>query len=220
MKGKFVTATPREPRNRSIMSRIRAKWFVRDLVLVSAIALVVFGALTQVFWFLAVRELDERVLVEIPEGASVRRIAVILEKHGLVRDPAKFVVATRILRQTHNLQAGTYEFGPELSELDVLLALKYGEVAGRHLTIPEGYRASQIAALLDTTLDVDPAEFMELVHDPGLMAELDVSAPSLEGFLHPDTYRFRIGTTAREAIVKMVAQTRTVFDDRRRARAD
>ena len=220
MKGKFVTATPREPRNRSIMSRIRAKWFVRDLVLVSAIALVVFGALTQAFWFLAARELDERVLVEIPEGASVRRIAVILEKHGLVRDPAKFVVATRILRQTHSLQAGTYEFGPELSELDVLLALKYGEVAGRHLTIPEGYRASQIAALLETTLDVDPAEFMELVHDPGLMAELDVSAPSLEGFLHPDTYRFRIGTTAREAIVKMVAQTRTVFDDRRTARAD
>ena len=46
MKGKFVAATPRKPRNRSIISRIRAKWFVRDLVLVSAIALVVFGALT------------------------------------------------------------------------------------------------------------------------------------------------------------------------------
>jgi hypothetical protein len=73
MKGKFVEATPREPRDRSLWSRIRAKWFVRDLVLVSVIALTVFGVLTQAFWFLAVRELDERILVKIPEGASVRR---------------------------------------------------------------------------------------------------------------------------------------------------
>jgi UPF0755 protein len=220
VRGKFVEATPRQPKNRSFWSRIRAKWFVRDLILVSAIALVVFGALTQAFWFLAAREIDGRVLVEIPEGSSVRRIAVILAKNGLVRDPAKFVMAARLMRQTQNLQAGTYEFGPEFSELEVLLALKYGEVAGRHLTVPEGYRASQIAALLEGTLDVDPAEFIRLVHDPELMAELDVSAPSLEGYLHPDTYRFRIGTSAREAIVKMVSESRRVFDRRRRARAD
>jgi len=220
MKGKFVEATPREPRDRSLWSRIRAKWFVRDLVLVSVIALTVFAVLTQAFWFLAVRELDERILVKIPEGASVRRIATILEENGLVRDPDKFVYATRLLGQTQSLQAGTYEFGPEFSELEVILVLKYGEVAGRHLTVPEGYRASQIAALLEGTLDIDPAEFMDLVHDPELMAELGVSAPSLEGFLHPDTYRFRIGTTAREAIVQMVSESRRVFDQRRRARAD
>jgi len=220
MKGKFVQATPREPRDRSLWSRIRAKWFVRDLVVVSVIALTVFGVLTQAFWFLAARELDKRILVEIPEGASVRRIAKILEENGLVRDPDKFVLATRFLRQTQNLQAGTYEFGPEFSELEVLLALKYGEVAGRHLTVPEGYRASQIAALLESALDIDPAEFMDLVHDPELMAELGVSAPSLEGFLHPDTYRFRIGTTARRAIVMMVSESRRVFDERRMTRAD
>ncbi len=220
MKGKFVEATPRAPRYRSLWSRIRAKWFVRDLIIVSVVALTVFGMLTQVFWFLAARELDGRLLVEIPEGASVRRIATILEENGLVRDTEKFVLATRFLGHTQSLQAGTYEFGPKFSELEVLLALKYGDVAGRHLTVPEGYRASQIAALLESALDIDPAEFMDLVHDPDLMAELGVSAPSLEGFLHPDTYRFRIGTTARRAIVMMVSESRRVFDQRRMAWAD
>ncbi len=220
MRGKFVQATPRKPRNRSLWSRIRAKWFVRDLVVVTVIALAVFWVLTQAFLFLAARELDERVLVEIPEGASVRRIARILESKGLVRDPDKFVLATRILGQTHNLQAGTYEFGPEFSELELVLALKYGEVAGRHVTVPEGYRASQIAALLEKTLDIDPAEFMGLVYDTGLMSELGVSAPSLEGYLHPDTYRFRIGTTARAVIVRMVGETKCVFDLQRMARAE
>jgi UPF0755 protein len=193
---------------------------MRDLVLVTVIALAVFGVLTQAFWFLAAREIDERVLVEVPEGASVKRIATILHENGLVRDPGRFVLAARILGQTQSLQAGAYEFGPEFSELEVLLALKYGEVAGRHLTIPEGYRASQIAALLEGTLDIDPAEFMELVHDPELMSELGVSAPSLEGYLFPDTYRFRLGTTPREAIVKMVSETGRILDLRRRARAD
>lgn len=220
MRGKFVQATPRQPRNRTLWSRIRAKWFVRDLILVSIIALAVFGVLTQAFWFLSARELESRVLVEIPEGASVRRIAEIFSEKGLVRDPGKFVMATRILGQTHNLQAGTYEFGPEYSELELVLALKYGEVAGRHLTVPEGYRASQIAALLERMLEIDPAEFMELMHDAELMSELEVSAPSLEGFLHPDTYRFRIGTSARTAIVRMVGETRHIFDKSRRARAD
>lgn len=220
MKGKFVTAGPREVRGRSWWGRIRGKWFVRDLVLVTAIALLVFWVVMQAFWLLSVRELDERVLVDIPEGASVRRIAQILEARGLVRDPAKFVTAARILRLTQRLQAGTYEFGPEYSELEVLLALSYGEVAGRHLTVPEGYRASQIAALLEGALDIDAAEFMRLVHDPELMSELGVSAPSLEGYLHPDTYRFRLGTTAREAIVRMVGETKRLFDGKRTAAAD
>ena len=197
MRGKFVQATPRQPRNRSLWSRIRAKWFVRDLVLVMVIALAVFGLLTQAFWFLSARELDERVLVKIPEGASVRRIAEIFKEKGLVRDPDKFVLAARILGQTQNLQAGTYEFGPEFSELEVLLALKYGEVAGRHLTVPEGYRASQIAALLESNARDRPGGVHGTRPRPELMAELGVSAPSLEGYLHPDTYHFRLGTSAR-----------------------
>jgi UPF0755 protein len=199
---------------------MRGKWFVRDLVLVVVVALFAFGALTQAFWFLSVREIDERVLVDIPEGASVRRIAAMLHREGLVRDPAKFVLAAQLLRLTTDLQAGTYEFGPEFSELEVLLALRYGDVAGRVVTVPEGYRASQIGGVLEDKLAIDPEEFMRLVHDGALMSELGVSAPSLEGYLHPDTYRFRLGTSPREAIVRMIAETRRVFNGRRAARAE
>jgi UPF0755 protein len=199
---------------------MRGKWFVRDLILVVAVALFTFGVFTQAFWFLSVRDIDERVLVDIPEGASVRRIAALLHREGLVRDPAKFVLAAQFLRLTKDLQAGTYEFGPEFSELEVLLALRYGDVAGRTVTVPEGYRASQIARLMEDKLEIDPEEFIRLVHDATLVGELGVSAPSLEGYLRPETYRFRLGTTAREAIVRMVGEAKRVFDARRSARAD
>ncbi|MBN2564435.1 MAG: endolytic transglycosylase MltG [Candidatus Eisenbacteria bacterium] len=220
MRGKFVSARPRKPDSMPLWRRIRGKWFARDLVLVVVVALFVFGALTQAFWFLSIREIDTRVLIDIPEGASVRRIAALLHREGLVRDPAKFVLAAQFLRLTKDLQAGTYEFGPEFSELEVLLALRYGDVAGRRVTIPEGHRASQIARILQGNLGIDPAEFMRLVNDPALMSELGISAPSLEGYLHPDTYRFRLGTAPREAIVRMVKETRSVFDARRMTRAD
>jgi len=198
----------------------RALWFVRDLLIVSATAFVLFVVLSQAHWFLSTREIDSRILVEVPEGASLREIASLLSEAGITRDPDKFVLAARGLRFTGKLQAGSYEFGPVFSELEVLMAIRYGEVAGRHLTIPEGYRASQIAVLLESVLAIDATEFMDLVHDPEMITSLGLTAPSLEGYLHPDTYRMRLTTTAREAIEMMVAQTRRVFDERMSARAE
>jgi len=100
------------------------------------------------------------------------------------------------------------------------MALRYGDVAGRRVTIPEGYRASQVAALLEGVLDIDSGEFMELVHDPDVMNALGVTAPSLEGYLHPDTYNFRLDASSLEAINIMVGETMRFMDPALVARAD
>ena len=210
---------PRWFRTRPIARRSRF-WFARDTLVVVVSALVVFALFTQMTWFLSTRELEENVLVKIPEGASVREIASILEERGLVRDAGKFVTAARILRLTERLQAGLYEFGPVFSEFEILTVLKSGVIAGRHLLIPEGYRAAQIAVVLDGVLEIDAAEFMELVHDQEMTASFGIAAPSLEGYLHPDTYRMRIETSARDAIGMMVRETRRFFDARKVARAE
>jgi UPF0755 protein len=200
--------------------RIRGIWFPRDLAIVVACAALVFLVVSQASWLLSVRELDKRTLVEIASGLNVRQIARSLEEQGIIRDASKFVMASRFFRAANRLQAGVYEFGPEYSEIEVLLALKHGEVAGRTVTIPEGYRAAQIAALLDGVLDVPAAEFMDLVHDPALASSLGVSAPSLEGYLHPETYRVRLDATPREIVVMMVDETMRLFDFAKAARAE
>jgi UPF0755 protein len=203
-------------------SRKRSRWaqLAHDLAVVCVTTLVVFGALMQMLSFLTTREIGERVMVEIPPGAGLREIAGILKDAGLVDDTTKFVMAARVLRFSGSLQAGSYEFGPEFSELEVLLALKYGEVAARHITIPEGYRAAEIAALLEGVLGIKAEEFMSLVSDQEFMAELGVLAPSLEGYLHPDTYSVRLGMTAADVARMMVAQTNTILNERRAARAE
>jgi UPF0755 protein len=213
--GKWGTADTARSRKRA-----RWTWLAHDLAVVCATTLIVFGSLTQMLSFLTTREIRERVVVEIPAGAGLREIASILKNAGLVDDTTKFVMAARVLRFAGRLQAGSYEFGPEFSELEVLLALKYGDVAGRHITVPEGYRAAQIAPLLEGILGIKAEDFLSLVSNRELMAELGVLAPSLEGYLHPETYRLRLDMTGEDVIRMMVAETNKVFDERRTARAE
>ena len=210
-------------RKRDDMPRARRPgrmWFLRDVVLVAIMALVVFAAFTQMAWFTLRRDIGDRVLVEVREGAPLSEIGRVLEEAGLIRSAGKFVLVVRLLGLTEDLQAGTYEFGPRFSELDVLMSLRYGDVAGRSVTIPEGYRASQIAAVFERKVGIDAGEFMELVHDPEVMKALGVSAPSLEGYLHPDTYRMRLDADARDAVDMMVFETMSFMDGRRMARAE
>lgn len=193
---------------------------LRDFVIVTAGGLLLFFVIAETLWFFERQEIGERVLVEVPAGANLRRIAGILDGEGLLRDREKFVTAARLLGLAGRLQAGTYEFGPEFSEFEILTALRYGEVAGRLVTIPEGYRASQIATLLENKVGIDATEFSRLVHDPEFITELGLSAPSLEGYLHPDTYRVRLDADAASVARMMVEETLSFFDSRRRARAE
>lgn len=200
--------------------RTGVPWFLKDLAVVVGVSLSVFALFVEASWLLKKREIGERTVVEIPEGATVRGIASILERAGIVAEPDEFVLAARLLGFTDKLQAGSYEFGPRFSELEVLTALRHGEVAGRRVTIPEGYRASQIALLLESEVGMDATEFLRLVHDPDFIGKMGVSAPSLEGYLHPDTYRLRLDATPAGVIETMVYETKRFFDKRMVARAE
>lgn len=195
-------------------------WFLRDLAAVGAIAIVVFVGVGELVWLLAEREVARRTLVEIEEGASVRRIASTLESAGLVKDAGRFVSAARFFGLERRLKAGAYEFGPTFTELEILFDLKYGEVAGRLITVPEGYRASQIAELLEDSIGTSAAALMVLVHDRGFVAALGVETSSLEGYLHPETYRVNLDAAPEQILKMMVDETWRVFDARLRSRAE
>jgi UPF0755 protein len=195
-------------------------WFLREALIVAVIGCALFAVFAAAMSLLSLHDLGGRVMVEIPEGASLRATARALYDEGVVRHPSFFVLVARTLGYEDDIQAGTYEFGPSVSDLRVLLTVRRGEVAGRTVTVPEGFRAAQVAAVMESALGIDRAEFMDLVHDPELLTRLGISAPSLEGYLHPDTYRFRIDATVLDIIEAMVRETRQVFDERRLARAE
>jgi UPF0755 protein len=199
--------------------RRRRGWFVRDLVILSVVAAGLFVFLVQGLALLRTREIERRTLVRIPEGAGFSEIAGTLEEAGLVHDVRRFKLAARVLGMDETLQAGAYEFGPRYSELELLLVLSHGEVATRKVTIPEGYRIEQIAALLEGAVGLDAGEFIRLTRDPEVIARLGIYAPSLEGYLYPDTYRVELNMEELEAIEMMTWETRNLTE-RYAARAE
>ena len=65
-----------------------------------------------------------------------------------------------------------------------------------------------IAGILKSSDTVKPDDFLKAAADPESVRDLDPSAPNLEGFLFPSTYRVTHRTTAKQLCRSMVAEFR------------
>jgi UPF0755 protein len=84
------------------------------------------------------------------------------------------------------------------------------------LTIPEGYRLTQIAERVREELRISSEQFNRAVAqgDWSLPPYLPDEAESVEGFLFPETYEFRAeGTTATDVIDRLIDQFGAVAED-------
>jgi UPF0755 protein len=79
------------------------------------------------------------------------------------------------------------------------------------VTIPEGLTASEIGLLLSNHLGVPVAAFDSLAHDRAFLDTLGIDAPSIEGYLAPDTYEFLPGTTPDVAYRTMASRTQRIL---------
>jgi UPF0755 protein len=83
-------------------------------------------------------------------------------------------------------------------------------------TVPEGKNILEVAAILSAAGLGDAAALEAAMRDPELLAELGIPGPTAEGYLFPDTYKFRADATPRQVVTRMVQRHREVFSDLRR----
>jgi hypothetical protein len=79
------------------------------------------------------------------------------------------------------------------------------------VTIPEGLTTIEISLLLSNHLGVPAAEFDSLAHDRAFLDSLGISAPSIEGYLAPDSYEFLPGTSPEVAFRTMAHRTQDIL---------
>jgi UPF0755 protein len=139
----------------------------------------------------------KEVFIEIPKGASTRGIASKLAEAGVVEFPWEFLAA-RVFRYGTKLQAGEYRFASPASTLDVYTRIARGDVFYFELAIPEGLNMFDIASVVERVGLMPSATFLTVARNPSLIRDLDGQAPTLEGYLFPDTYRVTRHTTAQE----------------------
>jgi UPF0755 protein len=158
-------------------------------------------------------------IVVIPEGATFQQVAGVLEREGLIKSRAAFVLLGKAQTAERKIHPGEYELHAAMPPKDILARLLAGRVVLHPVTIPEGYTIVQIADVLAQQRIADRTEFLRAAKDRAFIQTLGISAETLEGYLYPDTYRFPRPTPAKEVARAMVARFGQIFTDELRARA-
>jgi UPF0755 protein len=139
-------------------------------------------------------------------------MARMLAEAGVVRGRWDFLLARAVLRG-RKLQAGEYRFERPASAVQVLGRIARGDVFYYELVAPEGWNMFDIAASVEK-LGLFPADrFLEAARDTALIRDLDPKAPTLEGYLFPDTYKLSRHTTPEQLCRIMTARFRAVWRD-------
>ncbi|HKI93798.1 MAG TPA: endolytic transglycosylase MltG [Gemmatimonadales bacterium] len=162
----------------------------------------------------------ETVRVTIARGTPLRVVAESLAAHGIVAAPRWFRVYASLLGEARSIPAGTYDLPRDASVREVLDALVHGPAATNRLTIPEGLMLSEVAEQVQQQLEIPVDSFLAAARDSTLRAEVGTSAPTLEGYLYPSTYRVPAGADAHEVVEQMVDEFRTRWQPAWTARLD
>jgi UPF0755 protein len=147
--------------------------------------------------------------VSIPPGANLTQIGKILEDNDVVSHWLVFAIAAKLSGESGRLQSGIYKFPSAMKIWDVVSSLH----AGRYqvqvwITFHEGITIRGIAAVLRNKLGIDTQRILSLSRSGSFRSALGVDAPSLEGYLYPDTYLFKLDDTPEKILTVMHQQFR------------
>jgi UPF0755 protein len=163
-------------------------------------------------WFawavLAPVEPHGQVFVMLHPGYSTRRIASELKSAGVIRSEEAFIL-WRYIRHRRSLKAGEYLFDKPANIIDMQKRLRRGDVYFHTVVVPEGFTMFDIARAVEAAGLGSAQDFLKVAQsDKALIADLAPGAPSLEGYLFPDTYEFSRMQTMQDIAAAMVKQFR------------
>ena len=148
----------------------------------------------------------DSILIQIPPRTPTVEILTTLEKAGVLRDWRLGLVALRVVHHGKTLKAGEYRFTGERTPEQVILSIVAGDVVTYRITVPEGFTADEVFTLFTSLGFGFPADYRWLFEHPAELEGVPAGAPSLEGFLYPDTYTVTRSMSSREIVTTMTRQ--------------
>lgn len=161
----------------------------------------------------------EVIEIEIPRGASFPQVLELLVEHGVIADEESAYFKIYVLNEgaARKTTAGPHSFRGDMTPAEILVELARKQKAVEvKVTIPEGKQILEVAQILSEAGLGDGAVLEAAMRDRALLDELGIEGPTAEGYLFPDTYKFRAKATPREIIERLVQRHRQVFADLRR----
>lgn len=190
------------------MNRKRHVYPLLTWVLALVVLLLAVG-LSLVLFFVRVPYLGyagEDVVVSIAPRTPSMTIFAVLEERGVLRDARLGMIALKIFHQGKTLKAGEYRFAGARTPEQVVLSLVAGDVVTYRITVPEGFTAEEVFTLFSSQGFSTLRDYQALFQRPGELEGLPKDAPTLEGFLFPDTFTITRSMGAREILGAMTRQ--------------
>lgn len=148
--------------------------------------------------------------VVVEQGSGAKAIGELLVEKKLVGSASDFTKRVSEMGVESQLKPDTYTFAGGTSLDDIVRQIAAGPDMGNALTIPEGYKLSEIAAAVATASEgrITAEAFTAAASDASVYAAsysflADAGTNSLEGFLFPKTYAVADDATA-DSLVRMM----------------
>lgn len=145
-------------------------------------------------------------MIRITSGSSFSEIARALETQGVVADAGMLKLLARWREAAGSVKAGEYSFDRAATPDAILARLIAGDVIRYRFTVPEGLSLREIAVRLEAEGRGKAESFLAQATDPTFCQPLGIAAPTLEGYLFPETYLMTSDMSERMLIEAMVRE--------------
>ncbi|MBI4531947.1 MAG: endolytic transglycosylase MltG [Candidatus Latescibacteria bacterium] len=158
--------------------------------------------------------------IVIRSGLTARGIGRLLRDERIVRSERLFALLASVEGIDRKIEVGRYRFNGRSSTF-VIVRDFMKRALTVNVTIPEGLTIRAIAGILSQEAGLDSARFVALAKSPAMARRYRMNAPTLEGYLFPDTYNVFVGCDEEAMIEKMMRRFHQVVggDLMRRAQA-
>jgi UPF0755 protein len=144
----------------------------------------------------------------VPAGASLSGLGPDLRRAGVIDSTTDFKVYLRISGSSVNLQPGDYDLRRHMAYGRIVSTLAKGPaVSFEKVTIPEGFTLTQTAARVGRDSHVSSSDFQAAATTATVVPDSPApNAPTLEGYLYPQTYFVDRKETAEGLVRRMVSE--------------
>jgi UPF0755 protein len=176
-------------------------------------AILIIIAIATILRPVAISPKYKNVVLKIEEGDNLDTISKKLKEEKVIQDRLGFKLLVIWKDKSRSLSYGWYKFKVYENPREVLKSLLQGKRLTVKIVIPEGLKINETlnAFRRHKDTDINIAKLDSLTRDTNFIVKLGINAPTLEGYLFPDTYIFYKGEKAENIIKKMVSSLQTIL---------
>ncbi|MCU7496467.1 MAG: endolytic transglycosylase MltG [Ignavibacteria bacterium] len=186
----------------------------RELIALTAAFVVFLAVFIYTFFSPNYYKWTSPVTFEIRHGMTLGSTIDSLYSQGIIPGKTNMRIAAIIMGGGRRLKPGRYKIPNGLSYVGLMELFNSGKRdVSSLLTFSEGFTIYQFAHILKERLGLDSLQVLDACNDRRFLDSLGIEAPSIEGYLMPDSYYFYEKTPAKQVIGRLRGEFNRFFTD-------